>query len=87
MRVLLVNPYLAYRRNNADCPHLGLILLGTILTENGHQVQVVDYNYTPEAPMVADWLTRFQPDLVAVSLYTAYMRSARAIIAQVRQLS
>jgi anaerobic magnesium-protoporphyrin IX monomethyl ester cyclase len=70
---------------NSDSPHLGLAMLAAVLKEKGHEVMVVDYQFQPEAPLPPFFVEEFQPDVMGVTLYTATMKEANAIIDQISQ--
>jgi len=79
-RILLFNA----KREKCDSssPHLGLAMLASVLTENGHEVLVVDYQFNQNAPTPGDVFEHFKPDVVGLTLYTATMKEAEKIIKQ-----
>ncbi len=79
-RVLLIYP----PGTGAQWPHYGLVMLATVLKQQGHHPLVVDYNFTPDAPALDSLIDEFQPDLLGFSLYTVNMKASRALIAKVR---
>ncbi|MDD2678270.1 MAG: radical SAM protein [Candidatus Nanoarchaeia archaeon] len=66
--ILLINP----RRDNCDVyiPHMGLAMLASILKKRGHEVVVIDYVLTPNAPQVSYFLNKYRPDVVGISMIT-----------------
>ena len=79
-QVVLFNP----RWCPFQWPHYGLVLLASRLAERGHQVLVVDYNFTPQAPSVPEIIRQHQPDIIGVSLFTICMQVARGMIREIR---
>ncbi len=79
-RILLFNA----KREKCDSssPHLGLAMLASVLTERGHEVLVVDYQFNQNAPSPGDVFEHFKPDVVGLTLYTATMKEAEKIIKQ-----
>jgi radical SAM superfamily enzyme YgiQ (UPF0313 family) len=84
MKILLVNPYPADRPPLSSWPHLGLSLLAVRARELGHNVQIVDFAFTPQAPPLKIWLAEFSADLYGLTLYTAQMKQAREAIREIR---
>ncbi len=84
MNVLLFNPYPARPEPNSQWPHYGLTLLASALAKRGHRALVVDYSFTPGAPRPDHWIGQFSPDVVGISVYTAYVAASRSLIAEVR---
>jgi tRNA A37 methylthiotransferase MiaB len=87
MKILLINPYSADRPPLSPWPHLGLSLLAVHARELGHEVRIVDYAFTPQAPPLKSWLAEFSPDLCGLTLYTAQMKQAREAIREIRSLT
>ncbi len=73
-RVLLIHP-LRQDYWFSDTPHVGLAQLAAILTEAGHEVQVIDYVlWGKQHPSTADVVAMaeaFRPDVIGLSMYTA----------------
>ena len=80
-RVLLFNA--KREKCEAVSPHLGLAMLAGVLKKAGHEVLVADYQLTHSAPPPAEFVKDFQPDVVGVTLYTATMKEANAVIDEV----
>jgi len=80
-RVLLFNA--KREKCEAISPHLGLAMLAGVLKSKGHDVLVVDYQLTHEAPSPAEFVKSFRPDVVGVTLYTATMKEANEVIDEV----
>lgn len=74
-KVLLVHPNRESVRVRG-LPHAGLASIAAILRSNGHEVLVVDYLLTPNAPSIAHFLSKFSPDIVGISTYTAMVSKA-----------
>jgi anaerobic magnesium-protoporphyrin IX monomethyl ester cyclase len=67
---------------DSSSPQLGLAILASVLTERGHDVLVVDYQFNKNAPSPGDVFEHFKPDVVGLTLYTATMKEAEKIIKQ-----
>lgn len=80
-RILFFNA----KRENCDgsSPHLGLAMLASVLTDRGHEVLVVDYQFNPNVPDPGAVFEQFKPDVVGLTLYTATMQEAEKIIEQI----
>ena len=77
-RVLLINPG---RRNfQAHSPHHGLSILATALKQHGHEVQVVDYSFAPQAPEIEYFVDSYDPDVVGVSMWTSVFSEGSRLI-------
>ena len=70
------------KKCDSSSPHLGLAMLASVLTEIEHEVLVVDYQFSPNAPDPAATFDHFKPDVVGLTLYTATMKEAEKIIEQ-----
>ena len=74
-KVLFFN---AYKKDGfyAERIHMGLTLLGSILTRNGIETRVIDYSYLTgikdkvKVPSVEDAIAEFNPSVVGVSVFT-----------------
>ncbi len=87
MRVLLINPYDRGAVPLSLWPHLGLILIASELKAKGHEVAVVDYAYSPDAPPISEWIADQKPDLFGITLYTSHMKFARQAVNAIRNAS
>jgi len=87
MNVLLLNPHDPARPAVSPWPHLGLTLMATRARELGHSPLVVDYAFAPGAPRIERLIAERPPDAVGVTLYTAHMGRARALIRDIRRLT
>jgi anaerobic magnesium-protoporphyrin IX monomethyl ester cyclase len=87
VRVLLLNPHDPASPAISPWPHLGLTLMATRARDLGHAPLVVDYAFSPTAPAVAQLVAEHRPDVVGVTLYTAHMSRARALIGEIRRLT
>jgi anaerobic magnesium-protoporphyrin IX monomethyl ester cyclase len=67
---------------DSSSPHLGLAMLAAVLKESGNEVLVVDYQFKP-APSPKEFVEKFKPDVIGVTLYTATMKEADMIIDQI----
>jgi len=84
-RVLLFNA--KREKCQAVSPHLGLAMLSGVLTRRGHEVLIVDYQFTHTAPPPTEFVKSFRPDVVGVTLYTATMKEANAVIDEVTKFN
>lgn len=74
-RILLVHPNRESVRAHG-LPHAGLASLAAVLRNNGHNVLVIDYLLSPNAPSITHFLKDFSPDIVGISAYTAMISKA-----------
>ena len=70
MKIALINPSLETKIYTPWVP-LGILYLGTILKENGYNVELLDaaakfYDKTD----VLNWLKKVNPDIVGISVFT-----------------
>lgn len=84
-KVLLFNA----KRERCDSisPHLGLAILAAVLKEHGHDILVVDYQFTPDASSPESFIENFEPDVIGITLYTATMKEAEKIIEQISKFN
>jgi len=87
MNVLLLNPHDPAKPAVSPWPHLGLTLMATRARQLGHAPLVVDYAFAPKAPPIERLVAERAPDLVGLTLYTAHMGRARALIRDIRRLT
>jgi radical SAM superfamily enzyme YgiQ (UPF0313 family) len=87
MKVLLLNPYDRNAVPVSLWPHLGLVLIASVLKTRGHEVVVVDYAYLPDAPPLSEWIAAQKPDLFGITLYTSHMKFARQAVNEIRGAS
>lgn len=83
-KVLLINP----RRETCEVniPHMGLAILASILNKRGHNVLVVDYQLVHNAPNIENFIIKFKPDVVGISISTASVIEAEEIIIKIRKI-
>ena len=87
MNVLLLNPFDPAKAPVSPWPHLGLTLMASRARDLGHQAFVVDYAFSPQAPRIEELIRSRSPDVVGLTLYTAHMGRARALIRELRRLT
>jgi anaerobic magnesium-protoporphyrin IX monomethyl ester cyclase len=68
---------------DSNSPHLGLAMLAGVLKQNNHDVLIVDYQFKQDAPSPESFVAKFKPDIIGLTLYTATMKEADKIIAQI----
>lgn len=67
-------------------PPLGIITLGTILRETGHEVWLFDSSFDPGPERVVSELARLKPNAVGVSCLTDFFANAARIVAAAKEL-
>jgi len=87
VKILLLNPHEPEAPAISPWPHLGLTLMATRARNLGHSPYVMDYAFAPRAPAVAELIAERRPAIVGVTLYTAHMSRARALIREIRRLT
>lgn len=80
MKVVLLNPNTGLEErieNEAAWPPLGLLYLGTVLQEGGHEVKIID-NARVQLPVesVADQVKKDDPEVVGISALTPTFRQS-----------
>jgi anaerobic magnesium-protoporphyrin IX monomethyl ester cyclase len=82
-RVLFINP----RRVSCDVnmPHMGLALLASILKTRGHDVLIVDYQLTHNAPKILSFVRDFKPSIIGVSIITGNVNESFQLINEIRK--
>lgn len=80
MKVVLLNPNTGIEErieNEAAWPPLGLLYIGTVLQENGHEVKIID-NARAQLPLekVVEQIIREKPEMVGISALTPSFRQA-----------
>ncbi len=89
-RVLLFEPGLISSGSNQDMnPHGGLLMLGTVLKNAGHQVKVVHFltdcrGFWGEYNFI---LENFKPDVVGITFTTFQLKAAKEAAALVKSLN
>jgi len=83
-RVLLVNA--KRQKCESVSPHLGLAMLASILRRDGHDALVVDYQFRHGAPPLSEFVSRFKPDVIGFTIYTATMSEVSELIDEVAGL-
>jgi anaerobic magnesium-protoporphyrin IX monomethyl ester cyclase len=68
-------------------PHYGLAMLGTLVQMQGHQVRVADYQCSGRVPPLQGVLRTFRPDIVGLSIVSAFRALAAEAIETVRDWS
>ncbi|NVM30173.1 MAG: radical SAM protein [Candidatus Helarchaeota archaeon] len=89
MKVVLIYPGVILKtptieKEYKDVPNfnlpLGILYLGQVLKDNGHDVTLYDHYVTGEpVESVVDWLKTINPDIVGFSVLTANLNTANAI--------
>ena len=77
MRVAIVFPRLEHQLHGLWSP-LGIIYLGTILRERGHEVGLFDSSFDKDLTPTFEALKEFQPELVGISALSDFFDSAQA---------
>ncbi|MBU1988881.1 MAG: B12-binding domain-containing radical SAM protein [Nanoarchaeota archaeon] len=86
-RVLLINPK-KIGSSNVTFPHNGLAILSGILKKRGHETLIVDYAFLRgKIPSVFNFIEKFKPDLVGVSMYAFNAREGMEIISEINKSS
>lgn len=84
MKIALVYPRLFKQLHGLWSP-LGIIILGTILKENGHDVILLDASFDHDLSRILGALDTFEPALVGISCSTDLMPNALEVLAHARQ--
>jgi len=84
-RILLVNPHRL--TCSVNMPHMGLAILASILKKRGHEVLVIDYQLIHTAPNISTFLSKFNPDMIGVSMVTANVKEAEILIKDIRDIN
>ncbi len=79
MRVCLVFPRLRSQLHGL-WPPLGIIQLGTILANNGHEVKLIDSSFDASLSKTKDKIKEFKPDIVGVTALTDIYENASEVI-------
>ena len=89
MKVVLIYPGVILKtptieKEYKDVPNfnlpLGILYLGQVLKDNGHDVTLYDHYVTGEpVESVVDWLKTKNPDIIGFSVLTANLNTANAI--------
>lgn len=82
-KVLLLNP--KKKGVKVDVPHVGLAMLSSMLKQHGHEVLVIDYQISQDAPSIKRIMSKFMPDVVGISITTAAAVEADKLIDDIRQ--
>jgi len=85
MKVALVYPRLFRQMHGLWAP-LGITLLGTILRNAGHDVQLLDASFDRDLSRVKTRITTFAPDIVAVSCSTDLLANGAEVLAAAKHL-
>jgi anaerobic magnesium-protoporphyrin IX monomethyl ester cyclase len=88
--VLLVN---AAKEDNFGINriHMGLTILGEILTSEGHQVKLIDYAFLRDlkhkirVPEIEEVINEFNPDVVGLSVFTYLYDECQSLIGRIAQ--
>ncbi len=79
MRVLLISPQMNVGRTIPETPSRALLILGTLAKQRGHEVRIESLDLIDYAGY-ADVLKDFAPDVLAVTVNTFQVKSARRAI-------
>jgi radical SAM superfamily enzyme YgiQ (UPF0313 family) len=85
MKVALIFPRVK-EQVHGMWPPLGIITLGTLLREKGHEVWCYDSSFDPGPERVINDLKQKKPDVVGVSCLTDFIPSASKIIKEAKKL-
>jgi len=85
MKVALIFPRLESQVHGM-WPPLGIITLGTILREAGHEVSCHDLSFDPDLKRMISELEKKRPDVVGVSCLTDFFKNAAEIVAAAKGL-
>ena len=88
MEILLVSPSVKLRSSHDYLnPSLGLAYIASILTKNGYEVSVVDYNVTNFNPILFERiLLREKPRILGISCYTETYLNGLLIAGEAKRL-
>ncbi len=67
-------------------PPLGMITLGTILRDMGHEVHCLDSSFDPSLDRVADELRRIRPQVAGISCLTDFYANAGRVVKEAKYL-
>lgn len=84
-RVLFINPANKKGISRSLRIHMGLSLLGQILTNDGHEVKLIDYAYLSSSnkikiPELEEVIENFKPEVIGLSVFTAHYDQTLAVI-------
>lgn len=68
-------------------PHPGLGILAGILKKRGHEILVVDYLLTYDAPKISYFIEKFMPDVVGITAYTLNIEEVKKRVEEIRDIS
>lgn len=80
MRITLINP----RENYDVVLPMGILYVGTVLDEAGHEIQLLDIG--PRDTGWEDKIKYFKPDIVGLTMVTTQYRRAKEILAKIKEL-
>lgn len=85
MKIALIFPRLESQVHGM-WPPLGIITLGTILRDKGHDVTCHDLSFDPDLGRMEAELRRRKPDLVGVSCLTDFFKNAASLVVFAKEL-
>lgn len=88
-RILFVNP--AKKEGfYTDRIHMGLSLLGSILSKEGHEVKIIDYAYLRslrQCPSIESIINDFLPDVISVTIFTYHYTACQEMLDRISKCS